>query len=360
MNPRASTIRELEQSIRDGSSEKRVTTLRRVTDLFVIHAERFDEEQVALFDDVIGRLAAEIETAARAELAERLASIPNAPAGTVRRLAHDDAIEVSGPLLERSDRLMESELLELARTKSQAHLLAISGRTRLGSAVTDMLVERGDKLVARRVASNAGAIFSEDGFAVLVARAGGDERLAETVGQRIDIPPFLFKKLLTRATDRVRERLLATAKPEMQVAIEHVLSEVSEKVGARSDLASRSYSAANSFVQVLAQSGRLGTQELVNFAKGGRFEETVASLAVLAAVPTDIVDRVMHGDSVDPLLVLCKAKSFDWSTVRAVILVRRGRKLTAQELESACQDYNTLSTATADRVLRFWQVRQTG
>jgi uncharacterized protein (DUF2336 family) len=360
MNARASTIRELEQTIRHGSSDKRITTLRRVTDLFVIHAERFDEERIALFDDVIGRLAAEIETAARAELAARLAPIPNAPADTIRQLAHDDAIEVSAPVLERSDRLMESELIEIARTKSQAHLLAISGRRRLGAAVTDLLVERGDKQVAHKVAGNAGAIFSDGGFATLVARASGDERLAEKVGQRIDIPPFLFKKLLTQATDRVRERLLATAKPEMQVAIEHVLSEISEKVGARSDLASRSYSAANSFVQVLAQSGRLGTQELVNFAKAGRFEETVASLAALAAVPVDIVDRVMHGDSIDPLLVLCKAKSFDWPAVRAIILVRRGRKLTPQELESACQDYNTLSNSTADRVLRFWQVRQTG
>jgi uncharacterized protein (DUF2336 family) len=360
MNAQASTIRELEQSIRDGSSDRRITTLRRVTDLFVVHAERFDEEHIALFDDVIGRLAAEIETAARAELAVRLAPIANAPMETIRQLAYDDAIEVAGPVLERSDRIMENELVEIARTKGQPQLLAISGRNRLGADVTDVLVERGDKQVAHRVASNVGATFSDSGYAALVARAGGDERLAEKVGQRVDIPPFLFKKLLTQATDRVRERLLAAARPEMQVAIEHVLSEISEKVGARSELASRSYSAATSFVQVLAQSGRLGTQELVNFAKGGRFEETVASLATLAKVPVDIVDRVMHGDSVDPLLVLCKAKSFDWTIVRAIILVRRGRKLTPQELESACQDYNTLSNSTADRVLRFWQVRQTG
>jgi uncharacterized protein (DUF2336 family) len=358
MNAHASTIRELEQSIREGSSEKRISTLRRVTDLFVVHSDRFDEQQVALFDDVIGRLAKEIETAARAQLADRLSTIANAPIGIVRELACDDAIEVSLPILERSERLMESELVEIARTKSQAHLLAISGRPRLAAAVTDVLVDRGDRQVARRVAGNAGATFSENGFATLVARAGGDEDLAEKVGQRVDIPPFLFKKLLTQATDRVRERLRAAARPEMQVAIDDVLADVSEKVGARSDLASRSYSAANSFVQVLSESGRLGTQELVNFAKSGRFEETVASIAVLASLPVDIVDRVMHGDSADPLLVLCKAKHFDWSVVRAIILVRRGRKLTPQELENACQDYNTLSNATAERVLRFWQVRK--
>ena len=361
MNARASTIRELEESIRGGSSDRRVTTLRRVTDLFVIHAERFDEKQIELFDDVIGRLAAEIEQAARAELAGRLAPVANAPAGVIRNLAHDDAIEVSAPVLEQSARLDDADLVEIARGKSQMHLLALSGRRSLGEAVTDILVARGDADVARRITANRGAAFSEAGFAGLVERAGADEGLAEKVGQRADIPPYLFSKLLTQATARVQERLLAAARPEMQVAIQHLLSEISEKVGAKSDLASRSYSAANSFVQVLVQSGRLGTQELVNFAKAGRFEETVAALAALGAVPVDIVDRVMHGDCLDPLLVLCKAKSFDWPSVRAVILVRRDcRKLTPQELESACQDYNTLSISTADRVLRFWQVRQAG
>lgn len=360
MNARTSTIRELEASIRTGSSDRRITTLRRVTDLFVVHAERFDDQQIELFDDVIGRLAAEIEQAALAELAGRLAPVANAPAGVIRKLAYDDALEVSAAVLERSERLDDADLVEIARTKSQMHLLAISGRRSLGEAVTDILVARGDADVARKITANLGAVFSEAGFANLVERAGGDESLAEKVGQRADIPPYLFSKLLTQATERVRGRLLATAKPEMQVAIQHVLSEISGKVGAKSELAARSYSAAHSFVQVLAQSGRLGTQELVNFAKAGRFEETVATLAALGAVPIDIVDRVMHGDCLDPLLVLCKAKGFDWTTVRAAVLVRRGRKLTTQELESACEDYNTLSNSTADRVLRFWQVRQAG
>ena len=225
--------------------------------------------------------------------------------------------------------------------------------------MTDILVERGGQEVAHKVVANDGAAFSETGFANLVARAGGDESLAEGIGRRIDIPPHLFRTLIAQATERVRRRLLATAGPEMLVAIRHVLSEISDKVEANSELASRSYSAARSFVQVLAQSDKLGTQALVNFAKGGRFEEAVAALAELAAVPIDVVDRAMHGESVDPLLVLCRAKGSDWSAVRALLLVRRNcRPLAAKHLEQACHDYDALSASTAERVLRFWQVRQ--
>jgi uncharacterized protein (DUF2336 family) len=145
----------------------------------------------------------------------------------------------------------------------------------------------------------------------------------------------------------------------MQMAIRQVLSEISGKVAANPELASRSFSAARSYVQMLAQSGRLGPHALVDFAKTGRFEETVAALAEIAAVPIDLVDRVMHGDLVEPLLVLCRAKAFDWTTVRAVLLVRRNsRPLSSKELEQVCQDYTALSAATAERVLRFWQVRE--
>ena len=355
----SSLIRELEESIRDGSHLQRVTALRRVTDLFVNRAEQYDEEQIKLFDNVIVRLAAEIEKTALAELAVRLAPIPNAPPETIQSLARNGEIAVAGPVLAQSARLADDDLVEVARAGSRAHLLAISGRERLGEAVTDVLVERGDAEVAHKVVANGGARFSEDGFSRLVARASDDEALAEGVGARIDIPPHLLRTLVTAATGRVRERLLSAASPEMKIALQHVLSEISEKVGANSELASRGYSAACSYVRMLAQSDKLGTRELVNFAKAGRFEETVAALAELAQVPIDIVDRVMHGDGVDPVLVLCRAKGFDWPTVRAVLVVRRNcRPPSAKELEQACQDYSTLSASTAERVLRFWQVRR--
>lgn len=355
----SSLLRELEISIRNGSHLQRVNTLRRVTDLFVHRAEEYDNEQIKLFDDVIARLSAEIEKTALAELANRLAPIPNAPPETVRALARDPEVAVAGPLLSQSARLGDDDLVEIARSGSQAHLLAIGGRERLSESVTDVLVERGDSRVAHRVAANSGARLSETGFTRLVERASRDETLAEGVGARVDIPPHLFRRLVTEATERVRDRLLAAARPEVKPALEQLVAEISEKVGANTEVASRGYSAACSYVRMLAQSNRLGTHELTGFAKAGRFEETVAALAELAEVPIDIVDRVMHGEGVDPVLVLCRAKNFDWSVVRAVLIVRRNcRPPSANDLEQACQDYTTLSSTTAERVLRFWQVRQ--
>ena len=124
-----SIINELEDAISRGSSQQRVETLRRVTDLFLHDAPRLSESQIEVFDEVIGRLADEIEVRARAELSRRLAPIANAPTEVVVALAKDDAIAVAGPILSLSKRLTDDMLVEIASTKSQDHLLAISGRS---------------------------------------------------------------------------------------------------------------------------------------------------------------------------------------------------------------------------------------
>src|SRR5262245_17505886 len=127
-----SLIPELEEALRHGSPERRAETVRRIANLFLESADRFNEEHVALFDSVLARLVLEIETKVRAELSHRFAPVPNAPPGLVRTLAGDDDITVAGPVLRRSERLAERDLVELARTKSQPHLMAISGRPSLG------------------------------------------------------------------------------------------------------------------------------------------------------------------------------------------------------------------------------------
>ena len=122
MQAHASLIRELEESIRGGSHDHRVLTLRRVTDLFVHRAEQYDEEQVKLFDGVIGQLAAEIEKSALSELVSRLAPIANAPIAVIHSLARNDEISVSGAVLTQSVRLGESDLIERSRAQRARHI----------------------------------------------------------------------------------------------------------------------------------------------------------------------------------------------------------------------------------------------
>src|SRR5262249_32385550 len=157
MANRASLIDELEHALASGTSDQRIHTLARITDLFVIGAESYSDEQIDLFDDVLIKIAARIEAKSLVRLSRRLAPLPHAPERTVKELAFNADIAVARPVLVGCERLDESDLVDNARTQSQEHLLAISERNSLSEAVTDVLVERGDREVVRSVAGNTGA-----------------------------------------------------------------------------------------------------------------------------------------------------------------------------------------------------------
>src|SRR5271156_518439 len=228
MGAALSLIPELEEVVQRGSRQKRVETLQRITRLFLAGASCYNDAHVDLFDNVFGRLIEEIETKALAELSNLLAPIGNAPAKVLRTLANDDDISVAGPVLKLAPRLAEADLIDLANTKSQAHLRAISARRALGEAVTDVLVRRGDREVAHSVADNRRARLSASSFFRLVKRAENDGILAEKVGLRTDVPPQLFRELLSKATAIVHRRLLGSATPEQRVEIRSVLEKVSK------------------------------------------------------------------------------------------------------------------------------------
>ncbi len=355
MGAPASLLPELEDVVQHGSAEKRAETLRRITTLFLEGAAAFNPSHVGLFDDVIGTLIAEIEAKALAELARRIAPVPNAPSGVVGKLARNDDIEVAGPVL-KSGLIADKDLMSIAGTKSQAHLLAMSTRAGISEALSDILVNRGDRAVAHAIVANPAAKLSEGAFTTLVKRSEQDGVLAEKVGKRADIPPRLFRQLLMQASEVVQKRLLAQAKPETQAEIRRVLTLVTDEVGAKA--APRNYAAALATVRALHKERKLSEADIVEYAEAGKYEETIAALATLCAVPVEVVDRLMNGDRADPVLILARSANFGWPTVKSVIASRPGSKPSQQTLDDAFENFERLTSATAQRVVRFWQVRQ--
>src|SRR5690349_9794365 len=94
-----SLIPELDEVIQHGSLGRRAETLRRIADLFVQGASRFNQDHIELFEQVFQRLITEVDCAARTELAHRLSVIAGAPPGVVRRLAGEDDVATAGPIL---------------------------------------------------------------------------------------------------------------------------------------------------------------------------------------------------------------------------------------------------------------------
>lgn len=350
-------LTELEEVLSNGSADKRAKTLRRVTDLFVFGTSHFSEDHVRMFDQVFRHLMTDIETSARAALAERLKSVPNAPLGVIRDLAMDDDISVAGPVLAESSRIDNASLVETARTKSQPHLMAISSRKEIAETVTDVLVERGNRDVALNVARNKGARLSETGYLRLVRRSQGDDELARTVGSRPEIPRQHFLRLLSTASNAVRESL-QTAHPEIASHVESVVDKVASDIQMKAVL-SHDYTAARDLIENMKRADNLTERDVDAFARAGKFEETAVALSMMGDMPLNLVERAMIFDREETILLVAKAIGLSWATTRAILMLCAGRSGLAADTVDNCRTiYNKLKPETAAQVIAFQRSRR--
>ena len=359
ISPSESLLDELQSTLAHGTVARRVEALRRVTDLFINGAVDYSNEQIGLFDDVFQCLMERIETSAKVLLANRLAPIETAPQFTVRALAFDDLIEVAAPVLSRSERLDDDALIETARNKSQAHLLAISRRRMLSGAVTEVLVLRGNDEVITSTVNNPGAEFSERSFTRLVDRARGNDDLATRLGMRPTIPRHLYLKLIAKASATVRARLEA-AHPKQAGDVPTAVREATRLARYSPSAITQDTAMAHALVKSLYEDGRLDEFQLAAFAEAGRFDEANASLAALANVPLAIAEQMMVDTRAEGVMILAKVAGISWSTVKAIIKMRD--TLSGKDLSDlvACKAvYERLRPTTAQQVLRFHRMQQT-
>ena len=171
--------------------------------------------------------------------------------------------------------------------------------------------------------------------------------------------PACFGELLLKATETVRSRLLASAPLETREEVQRVLASISNEVR-REATAPRNLAQAQDLVLRMQQKKQLNEAAVVEFAKTYKYEEMVASLARLCSAPLELIERLMQNVRYDGLLVACKAAELKWPTVTVILTNRFPRhSISAQELQQAKAEFIRLTVATAQRVLRFWKVRET-
>ena len=349
----------LDEIVRGGDPKRLAEVSRGIADLFVQGAAGFQTRHIALFDHLLTGIVPQTDLVARAEIAERIAALTNAPPILIGKLAREDNISIAGPVLRRSPVLDEQALVEIARLKGQDHLLAMTERTKLSPDLTDVMVQRGERDVIRRAAANAGAAFSTIGYSALVKRAAKDGVLTITVGQRNDLPDRLLKELLAGSVDVVRRRLFDMAEPGRQAAVAKAMGEISGK--GDQPAKQRDFAPAQRTILSLYRAGDLDEAALLGFAKAYRYTESVAALSAMSGVPIAAVDRLMAGDRHDPILILAKAIGLEWATVRALVLLRLGpaRIPASADIDNVRANFMRLSPSTAERVVSFWRTRET-
>jgi uncharacterized protein (DUF2336 family) len=351
-----SFLAELEDAVSRGTAESCLQALWHATDILI--AGRYSEEQIWTFGEIIGRLAEDIEIAARVRLANKLAPSDNAPVSVIKQLAFDDSIDVAGPVLRQSGRLDANTLVANARSKSQQHLLAISKRKSISPEVTDVLVVRGTAEVATSVAANDGARLSGSGLLHLVKRSEDDGILAEHLGLRKDIPRHLFQQLISKASDEVK-RKLERERPEMGSQIQNVVTDVTGTIHAKFGPASKNYFAAKRIVGKLHEYGSLNEDKIFEFAHSLKFNETAVALSLLCVLPIDVVERALVDKNREVILILAKALDLSWTTTMSLLFLGAANyRITAGDLDRMKREFVRLNVETSKQVLKVYQSRK--
>jgi uncharacterized protein (DUF2336 family) len=350
-------IDELEEALASGDGRDCEKIIQSVADLFMAGSRRYSDDQIALFDDVLLRLAAEIEMKARAKLAQRLAWVDNAPPRLIRTLAFDEAIDVARPVLSFSPRLSDADLVENAKVKSQDHLYAIGRRATLSEGITDVLIERGNDRVVRALARNTGAHFSAPGYGKLTDRAIADSVLAFGMVQRGDIPRQYLIKLIETASANVRE-VLEAANPQAIAAIRETVDEVAGAMHQVAREASREHAAAVRDAGQRFKTGEVTEENVRAPARSQNFEKTVVALAKLGPFPVELVERALIDEGGDMVLILAKAARCSWVTTKDLLLMfAASRSISPADLSSAHASFERLSPETARRIVNFREER---
>ncbi len=352
-----SLVDELNNAVAARDDNQRLRILERLAGLFAAGSRGYSSDQIALFDDVLQKLAADIEVKARAKLAQRLARIDTAPPRLIRSLAFDDAIEVAEPVLAHSPLLSDADLVENAATKSQEHLLAIAQRLKLSESVTDVLVERGDRRVVHKVVKNKGAQFSLAGYDKLTNRARCDRKLTLALARRQDIPRHFFLKLLETASASVRAEL-ESSNPQAAAAIRDTIDEVATTVQQEARKASRRYAAAVRDANRLFNAQRFTEANVHSPAHTQDFERTVIALVKLGRFPADVVERALLDKGEDMILILAKAAGCSWTTAKELLLMHVAeRDLQPDDVGQFFERYKKLTQETARNIINFYAQR---
>jgi uncharacterized protein (DUF2336 family) len=298
-----------------------------VTDLFLIASPGMSEDKAEAFDGVFEKLVEEADHSVMADISQRLAPLHNSPPKLINRLASDDSIEIAAPVLEHSPRLSTEDLRRIASVKGDQHLLAISKRTELAPAVTDVLVERGGRHIALSVAGNAGARFSERTLGDLGRRALGDDAIRSRLMTRSDVPAPVTKMLATATAEHNRERQTRAAAAQIKV-------------------------------KEMAQACELTGGSIQDFAAQGKYEEAIAAIALLSHQQYNAIESILSGDRPSGFILVCKGIGLPWSTVLEVLkMAQTAHGYSEENVRELHSEFLKVSKSTAERILRFWQAR---
>jgi len=197
---------DVEKLLADPSPETRADMASKVAREFRRGSLTDDERRIA--EEIVRAMAHDAALRVRQALAEHLKESKSLPVDVARLLAAD-VNPVALPVLQYSSVLTDEDLISLVQSANTDRLTAIARRQTLSEPVSDAVVRADDANAITALVGNEGALIAEPSLQTVLSRHGAKPEVGETLARRSKLPISILEGLVSDASDRLREVLIA-------------------------------------------------------------------------------------------------------------------------------------------------------
>ncbi len=356
MTQGASRLERLVNLANESGSDQRRALLSEITSVFLEDSGNHSELESQYFGEIMGKVAFDLEAEVREELANCLSNEANAPRDLIMRLASDE-ISVAQPIIERSSILNDDDLVEIAKTKSQDHLMAMTRRNDISETVTDALVDHGSDQVLEGVVRNSGARISQTTMVRVVERSQDKESIQSPLIDRPDLPFEMMQSMFEQVSMELKQKILKQTKEIAPEKLDDMLSSVRAKFDRKGRVRKRVLSKPELYVQDLEDRGELKEGALVGLIRANKYPEFLIAFGKLTNIDISTAKRLVQDVSGEGLAIACKATKFDRSTFSSILMaLSHGTSRSIDETYKLINLYDKIQLPVAQRTMRFWRV----
>jgi uncharacterized protein (DUF2336 family) len=297
-----------------------------VASLYRSQGSMLSERERAIMREIMSRLTLDVEMAIRITLAEHLADDPAAPLDLILLLC-DDTIEVARPIILRSRRLSDQDLLKFIADASTAHQTACAERADIGEPLCDALARTDAEPVLIALVRNATARIAAQTFETLVEKSKQIASLQEPLVGRRDLP----SPLATRMCEWVSEALkshIAQSHPFAFENFAHSIGQAQQTVQNGQGAKPLQSDGGRKLIDKLAAAGQLKAGFLLRVLNQGQMDLFELAFAKMLDIAPGDIRRVLYESGARPVALACRAVGVDRCVFPTVFnLSRTARRL---------------------------------
>ncbi len=358
MNTGDDGLNKLMELAQTKSTDKRRALLREITDLFLTRDDMREGAALSHVDDILTTAAGQLEHEDRRAMAERLSSSAVLPRNLARTLLQEP-IDVAEPLLTRENGVSEEDQRWVASEGAPPHIRSLATRPNISEGVTDAILERQDDIATRGVATNQTAAISRQGFERLLHAAQDDAELHEPLVRRDDTPADLLNEMYFFVESDLRRDILDRNDKLSVEDIEHAAKAARERLARMIHVKPQDAKDALRFVESRKLRKSLTPDLLLTLLQNSEHAKFYAAFAALAELSIPAARFLTEKPNTAPFASACRAAGFETAVFVPLAILRptQGERGDADP-NALAEIYETLPREDAQRIMRFWRVRQ--